>query len=319
MKHHIEISSKIVKNVFRHALLMKQNSRENFIYDIRKAFYEEIIKLLQDQNIAAEHKPTLRSTNYKNGKIVSFEPIISKYNEPLGIDFCSKYGYDNKSIFAINYIEDDYCHLPSLLSFSKNSDLSIGNFAFPLHPDDYEVELIFASGVKAVGYGYHVSKRKLKPGLFVWGVTFTKKLIDAIINENVENKCKCCESELDEIRIGNIPYPVIYICRICGQLFICKCFKNYIDIQNDIVRILPSRGEYLRNQVKNIKTKNKICHLCTGNIPKIQYGSSMYYSLFMQKYLPYHIFRHLDLKESAMTPNRRPGAISYREISPLFH
>jgi len=31
------------------------------------------------------------------------------------------------------------------------------------------------------------------------------------------------------------------------------------------------------------------------------------------------ISRHPDLKESVMTPDRKPGAIPYREISPLFH
>ncbi len=31
-----------------------------------------------------------------------------------------------------------------------------------------------------------------------------------------------------------------------------------------------------------------LCHFCCGGIPKLEYGHSMYYSSFLQRYLPYH-------------------------------
>ena len=46
--------------------------------------------------------------------------------------------------------------------------------------------------------------------------------------------------------------------------------------------------EGLRNRVQGIKTIDGLCHLCNGGVPKQEYGNAMYYSSFLQKYLPYH-------------------------------
>jgi hypothetical protein len=35
--------------------------------------------------------------------------------------------------------------------------------------------------------------------------------------------------------------------------------------------------------------KESICHLCTKKVPKYEYGHKMYYSSFLQKYLPYFL------------------------------
>lgn len=293
VKYDIEITFQLVVNIFNKALSMGPKRRVNLIYDIRSEFYEEVKNLLRRHDLLAEHQLSLNYVNLKNCKVIALDPIIRKYNEPLGINFCAKYSYDNRCIYAINYIDEGYCYLPSLLPFTKVNDFSIGNFAIPLKPGDYDVELKFSNGAKSVGYAYHVTPRKLKPALYIFGVTFPEQVISEVAGYYTGNRCKCNEYDLDEIQIGNIPYPIIFICRKCGQLFTCECFENYVNIQDDIIRILPhgGRDDYLKSQVKQIKTKENICHMCKGGIPKIQYGSSMYYSSFMQRYLPYHILQ----------------------------
>jgi hypothetical protein len=74
------------------------------------------------------------------------------------------------------------------------------------------------------------------------------------------------------------------------NLYTCSCFGGYFDIANDIERFLPygNSEDELKNKVWKIKTMEGLCHFCGGGIPKFEYGHSMYYSSFLQRYLPYH-------------------------------
>lgn len=293
MKYDIHITSQIVIDIFNEAMTMPHKKHANLFDDMRMLFREKIENKLQQYGILGNHQPSLSYTNIKNGTILEFDPIINRYNESLDINFCEKYGYDDRCINAINYSDEECRLLPSLMSFYKCKKFSIGNFVIPLIKGQYDIDLIFSSGAKSVGYGYQVTPRKLKPSLYVWGVTFSDSIIENSTSHYIGQACKCAGQDLDEIQIGTIAYPIMFICRKCGEIFTCECFRELIDIEQDIIRFLPGsdRGGHLSEKLLDIKYRKNICHLCTRVIPKKQYGSSMYYSSFMQKYLPYHILQ----------------------------
>lgn len=155
--------------------------------------------------------------------------------------------------------------------------------------ENYTVELHTAAGIKIVGYSQHISSRKKKSYICLYGIRFEDGLID-FLGELYSKNCNCHPFYLDEVQITRIHYPVIFICRACGNLFTCGCFEGYFNVLEDIFRFFLHSGvdPQLVEQVKGIRTRKGICHLCRGGVPKLQYGSSMYFSPFLQRYLPYH-------------------------------
>lgn len=298
MKYLVEIKSDIAQRAFEKALSFDFKSRGDFFHDIRQSFKEEIENLLIKQGIQVNKKSLLGYTNLRSGKVFEVDPIKNKSGEKLGIEFCSGYGHDDYSLKAINYIDGEYCELPSLLPFFKSEEFSIGNVAILVENGDYDIEINTQGNIKIVGYSYHISSRKKKSYLCLFGIRFKYELLESVFEKYYKN-CDCKDSDLDEIRIGVIHYPIIFICRRCCQLFVCKCFENYFDIKDDIIRILPCGHSHygiinhnhdkceLKKHVEKIKIRDNICHLCTNSIPKLQYGHKMYYSAFLQRYLPY--------------------------------
>lgn len=235
---------------------------------------------------------SLGQTSYlKTGKsaIIRHIPKCSKYHEELDLEFCARYGHEDYSLQAINYTRPLSCELPSLIPFLKEEIFSIGNIIIGLGNGDYDIEISLQEGINLVGYSYDISSRKKKSYLCLFGIWFEQDIIKSILQDYLRN-CKHELSNLDEIQIGTNSYPIIYICRLCGQIFTCSCFETYFDIQDDLMRRLTYRNNEseLREYIEKIQIKNNICHLCTGEIPKIEYGHHMYYSSFMQRYLPYH-------------------------------
>ena len=289
MKYQIEIKSDIIQRAFEKALSFDAKSRGDFFHDIRRCFKEEIEDLSIKQGIQVNKESFLGEyTNLRSGKVIEVNTIKNKYNKELDIEFCSGYGHGDYSLRAINYTDRDYCELPSLLPFFKLKEFSVGNIAILVENGDYDIEINTSDSIKIVGYSHHISSRKKKSYLCLFGIRFKYESLQPIFEKHYNN-CDCKDSDLDEIRIGIIHYPIIFICRKCGQLFTCKCFENYFDIKDDIIRLLPYGGDdELRKHVEKIKIKDNICHLCTNGIPKLQYGHEMYYSSFLQKYLPYY-------------------------------
>jgi hypothetical protein len=226
MKYQIKIKSNIIQRVFEKALSLDAKSRNDFFHDIRRSFKEEIESLLIKQGIKVNKESFLGYTNLRSGKVIEVSSIKSKYNEELGIEFCSGYGHDDYSIEAINYIDREYCELPSLFPFFKIEEFSIGNIAILVENGDYDIEINTPDNIKIVGYSYHISSRKKKSYLCLFGIRFKYESLQPVFEKYYKN-CDCKDSDLDEIRIGVIHYPIIFICRKCGQLFTCKCFQNY--------------------------------------------------------------------------------------------
>lgn len=292
MKYQIVTEQDTIYRAFEKAFSLAPNFRVNFFHDLRRAFKEEIEDLLTKQGIQVNEEPILRCVNLP-GKVIEVYPLKTKYDEELSIKFCSSYGYSDFSLQAVNYTERSYCELPSLLPFVKVREFSIGNIAVLVN-DSCDIEVKIDDSIRIVGYSYHISSKRRESYLCLSGIRFKYESLQPIFEKYLDN-CDCKGSDLDEILIGNIHFPIIFICRKCGQLFTCKCFENYFDIKDDIIRFLPYGGynadNELRAHVKRIKIRNNICHLCTNNVPKLKYGHEMYFSKFLQKYLPYyHLF-----------------------------
>jgi hypothetical protein len=82
----------------------------------------------------------------------------------------------------------------------------------------------------------------------------------------------------------------LFIDRRTGRLYTCSCFADHFAPDFDIIRLLPhgNTEPELEKAVQELQVIKGICHLCTGEVPRFEYGSSMYYSPFLQRYLPYH-------------------------------
>lgn len=290
----IEIPTCIVENSVDLALSRASESRGDFFHEIRAAFKKNIEEIFESNGLPVNSMGTLGYINYlKQGVHRRWKPI-TKYTgwnndikQELDLDFCSKYGHDDYSLSAINYIDRTPASLPALSSLS--GVFSIGNILLLVENRDCELEIKLCDGIYSTGYAYHISKRKKKSYFCLFGIWFQSELINSIIEsritEHKENK-----EELDEVRLDTISYPMLYIDRITGNLFTCSCFNGYFDIADDIVRLLPygNSEEGLRKRVRDIKSMDGICQFCCGGIPKHEYGHSMYYSSFLQRYLPYH-------------------------------
>ena len=292
----IEIPNHIVESSIDLALSRPVGSRGHFFHEIRSAFKQHMEEIFESNGLSVNPKGTLSYTNYlKHGTSVRWNPIIkhtgwnNDNQKELDLEFCARYGHDDYSLSAINYIDRTPASLPSLSSLSDT--FSIGNILLLTENKDCELEITMDDGIYSTGYAYHISKRKKKSYFCLFGISFYPDLINSLIQSRL-SKHKEGKQELDEIRLGTISYPVMYIDRITGGLYTCSCFSGYFDIAGDIERFLPYRSseEGLRHRVRNIRTIEKICHFCGGStgIPKFEYGHSMYYSSFLQRYLPYH-------------------------------
>ena len=237
---------------------------------------------------------TLGSTRYlTQGVHHRWDPIVkwtgwnNHIRKDLDMEFCSQYGHDSYSLRAINYLDGARRILPALSSLS--GVFSIGNILVLVENKNCELEITLGEGIGATGYAYHISKRKRKSYLCLFGVWFKPEIIDSIITSRLLNH-ENNKEDLDEIKLRNISYPILYIDRITGNLYTCSCFGKYLDISHDIGRLIQYTvgDDSLRDRVDNLRNIDDICHFCKGGIPKLIYGDSMYYSSFLQRFLPYH-------------------------------
>jgi len=303
MKCQILIPNPIIQRTFESALLPSSQKRSTLFSDLRTVFKKEFEQLLCECGIEVYGNSFLAATNLIGSKSVELQPMII-YGERHGIEFCSKYGHDDYSLEALNYTHPDYCKMPSLLPFAQINGFSIGNIAVLVANRDYEIEILTEGAVELVGYSYSISSKKKKSFIALFGVRFATDLLTPIIEKHQIINCKCDTSQLDEVQvIYPYGYPVFFICRNCGQFFICRCFEDYFDMYHDIIRLINYK-EKLLEQIKNFKVRDNLCHLCTGEVPQYKYGSPMYHSTFLQRYLPYHTLLMRKQVEQQATDNQ---------------
>jgi hypothetical protein len=294
MIYKIEIPTSIVESSVNRALSRPVSSRGDFFHEIRASFKKNLEEIFQVSGLIVNLSGTLGHTNYtKQGVHYQWDSIV-KYTgwnndieQKLDFDFCCRYGHDDYSLSAINYTDRTPTSLPSLSSLY--GVFSIGNILLLLENKDYQIELLLGDGIKSTGYSYNVSSRNRKSYLCLFGIWFDPNLINPIIEKKLLGY-KEAKDDFDEIKLGIISFPILYINRITGNLYTCSCFSGHFDIRHDIERLLPygNSEERLTSRVKEIKTIDGLCHFCSGGIPKNEYGHRMYYSSFMQRYLPYH-------------------------------
>lgn len=292
MTYKIEIPTRIVESSIDIALSRPVESRGNFFHEIRIAFKQQIEVIFELNGLQVNPIGKLGITNYlKLSKYVEWEPII-KYNGPnndvqevLNLEFCSRYGHDDYSLSAINYIDRMAASLPAL--FSLSNTFSIGNILLLVENKDCDIDVTLGDGLYSTGYAYHISKKKKKSYFCLFGVSFKPDLINSLIRSRLIAHKESAQ-ELDEIKLGTISYPMLYIDRVTGSLYTCSCFSGYFDVVSDIERMLPygNSEEGLRGRVRSIRNMEGICHFCQGGIPRHEYGN--YCSSFLQRYLPYH-------------------------------
>jgi len=292
MKVKVFVDKDIIQRTFEKALLNEIEERGDLFQDVRRFFKKELEKIFIEHGVKVYRNVSLGNrANLISGKVVEKEPIIVKdwlteEDKKLDVKFCSKFGHGDYSLTATNYW-NDFHYFPSLWAFFKNDEFSIGNISVLVENGGYDIEIILWEGIKIVGYSYHITPRKKKSYVCLFGIRFKREALEPIFKKYYEN-CECKNVYLDEVRIGLVTFPIIFICRRCGKIYTCRCFEDYIDIEQDIFRFVSLKNVETKERIRNIKFKPNICHLCTKKFPKLTYGSSMYYSSFLQKFLPYY-------------------------------
>jgi hypothetical protein len=171
--------------------ILNNRRQTNLFKDLRRSFADKVIKAITDSGIK-----TFGITGFISGKLtdnaVEFCQIPSLYNDkPLGVTFCTGYGVGENSIGAVSYQHRPYNELPSLDTFVKRSNFSIGNFGFLVENGEYEFQILPGDNVKIVGYSYDISPQKKKSFIAIFGVHFNYQSMLPVFDKYY-HKIKCC-------------------------------------------------------------------------------------------------------------------------------
>ena len=186
---------------------------------------------------------------------------------------------------VVNYVHGLYNNIPSLYTLKEHPNYSIGSLMLFTENVDTEISIVPSSDISFTDYSYEISKKKRKSFILISGIHFSHTSLNRIINGINPNDFV---DDLVEIRLGYATYPIMFASKYNGNLFTCECFKGYIDWQYDFFR--STSLEYyprIKELVDNMQYVKGICHLCTRTTPSIKYGNFIYYSGFLQRYLPY--------------------------------
>jgi hypothetical protein len=278
---------------FRNTLCLPLKARSDFFIDLRSEFRKQVKVHILAAGIPIRNDLREPPRLTKSAKIKPLSPIkkMTGWKNEILVETDAKfsvgYGADDYSLQALNYLERSACELPSLRPFLEIRDFTLGNFAFDAPNEDCDISVVCGDGIELTGLAIEASRRKRFSYFALLGVRIDPELLRERL-KYVE-KCDHPTDQLDEIRIGTLHYPVTYICRHCGHLLTCKCFAGTFDVRNDLLRHLPygNSDQPLALAVEETLPREGICSLCTGRVPRHIYGHSMYYSTFLQRYLPY--------------------------------
>lgn len=265
--------------------ILSVDRKTNLFKDLRKVFANKVRTAILSSGIK-QVEPTETINAKLNNNPVQLTPIPSLYDtkEFLDIDFCSGYGVDYYGFTAVNYQNRTYTELPSLDTFFKCKNFSIGNFGFYVENGDYEIEIKTSDSIKLVGYTSQIQAKKRKSFIAIFGVHFDeislKKVFEKYYNEPPKQ-------ELIDIKLNTVNYPAFFLSRRTGKLYICNCFKGHIDWKWDFQRFANLQYETeISARIENVEYKDGICHLCTKTRPTVTTENSEY-SGFLKRYLPY--------------------------------
>lgn len=287
----VPISSDHVRGAFLRAADLDSRRRGDFFADLRSTLREAFREALCDAGIPSaswDVRPQLsRSRAVDSGSPIQQRAGYRQELKSLDAAFCAGYGIDEYSVSAINYLCRSHSRLPSLRAFLDVDLFSAGNIVVALVPGAGDVHFVPAAPMRIVGHVTHTGPRKRKPYVAALGVHFERDGLRQLLGDAVHltDHATCEVAWLDEVIVENLHFPVFYICRYCGRLHTCECFRAHID-QDEHRRYLSGRAEVLQ-RVEQLGFVEGLCHLCRGGVPRQSYGHPMYYSSFGQRYLPY--------------------------------
>lgn len=283
MKVTIDISEITAFDLFESTFKIERNT--NLFKDLRSIFAKKV-KIAMISSGLSKVEVTEKISAKVNSNGVQLNPIPSLYTRDfLDIDFCSGYGVSYYSLEAINYQKRAYTNLPSLDTFFKCENFSLGNFGFWIDNGDYEIEIKTNDSIKFVGYTSLIHPKKRKSFIAFIGIHFSEKEMNKIYERYYSIPDK---DDLIDIKLSTVGYPAIFMCRRTGRFYVCNCFKGYIDWQMDFKRFARLDCESdIKERINNIEYKDGICHLCTKKQPNVKTEVSEY-SNFLKKYSPYY-------------------------------
>lgn len=265
--------------------ILSVDRKTNLFKDLRKVYANKVKTAILASSIKqVEQTETINAK--LNNNPVELSPIPSLYDtkEFLDIDFCSRYGVDYYGFTAVNYQNRTYTELPSLDTFFKCKNFSIGNFGFYVDNGDYEIEIKTNDSIKLVGYTSQIQAKKRKSFIAIFGVHFDETSLAKVFEKYYNEPPK---QELIDVKLNTVIYPAIFLCRRTGKLSVCNCFKGHIDWQSDFKRFANLNYETeITERIDNIEYKEGICHLCTKTRPTVT-TENPEYSGFLKRYLPY--------------------------------
>lgn len=298
-------------------------NRTNLFLDMRRLLSERIHSELEAHGIEIGASKISDSTNLLGKDFKELTPIESPNGMFLDLGFCARYGPDFYSLGAINYQFGLFSQYFSLQTFKQNKNFSLGNIVVPLRTKDFEFTVRESEQIKIVGYTVDNGPKKRKPFVSLIGIHFDHssiiRMMDTLLNKFGNSPI------LDEVCFTTMSYPIMFTCRKSGDLFSCTCFEDQIDWKEDFYRFAKNLefNHFLKRKVENLKFMEGICHLCTNTTPQLDYGSTMYYSSFLVKFLPYyHLMnkkRHgniffFDGLENRLTENELRAKFGYYKI-----
>ena len=287
----VPISSDHVCRAFLRAADLEPQRRVDFFADLRSTLRDAFGEAMADAGVAAptcEVRPVLsRSRAVDSGPPIQHRSGHGQKLQSLDAAFCAGYGIDGYSASAINYQCGPHAGLPSLRAFLDVDRFSAGNIVVALTPGSREVRFVPSVPMRIVGHITESGPRKRKPYVAALGVHFERAGLRALLGDaiRVVEHAACEIAWLDEVVVDSLRFPMFYICRYCGKLHTCECFRAHTD-RDEHRRHLRGRSELLE-RVEAVGFVRGLCHLCRGGVPRLSYGHPMYYSSFGQRYRPY--------------------------------
>ncbi|MBW8201893.1 hypothetical protein [Flagellimonas abyssi] len=294
------------------------DNRTNLFLDLRRLFLERIYDALEKNHIEIGQVKMSDSTKLLGGAFTQVSPIKAPNGALLDIDFCARYGHDFHSLGSINYQFGLFSAYYTLETFRRNEGFSLGNFIVPLKTREFDFLVKESDEIKIVGYSADMGPKKRKPFIALVGVHFDHQAVQKVISDLIDQMDD--RPILDEVCFSTMSYPMMFTCRKSGKLFTCTCFENHIDWQQDFYRFTPKLEHYdfIKRQIMDIRYKDGICHLCTGTVPQLEYGNSMYHSSFLIKFLPYQYLMNKKRSGSIFSFNESDNKVSENELRARF-
>jgi very-short-patch-repair endonuclease len=259
----------------------------------------KIEELLREAGAGPKHLTPLPNYFRSKQPVVFVQPIIVQA-QTLDAEFCLRYGFTESSVSALNYLHQGPSQ-NSLLPFLESDSFSIGNFLFRLEPGDYELAVDFVDGVTAAGYATEIRPRSLGSFLAILGLRFASEVTRELVVPLPEME------HLDEL--SPCSGPPLWINRKTGKLFTCSCF-SYMVKRSRSQQAFESEpfkiGDYAE-----VGLHPGLCSICSDHVPPPKAGNPMYYSAFLQRYLPYRtlffmkMFDEIDLEASRLRDGER--------------